>query len=420
MNQQPDLSIVIPTHNRRPLLGEVLKSLARQSCAHDRFEVIVVADACEDDTESMVAALAESLPYTLHVLSHNERSAALTRNRGVREARSDHLLFLDDDIVAGRDLVAAHMDLRDEMRVVLGYSKPVLPVTSSWWQQNARIWWEDRYGEMRTPGYRFGYRDFFSGNVSLSTNLFERVGGFDPAVGQRLEDYELGYRLLKNRAQFVHQPSALGFHHDCSDQQVWLRRVGHEGNADVQMSRRHNELASQLLSNPYEGSNRTRLLVQKLVFNPTGLAGAVKRTAFWLAQICENLRLRGAYWHVNAGLRELYYWSGVAEASGGVHGLRKMLQEAPVSPALDLRAPELDLAKLPDEEAISGILDEADRFGLRLAYDGNEIITLAPVPGYESLNIGHIERMFQVYLSRNFLPELSLNYLLEEAREFGH
>jgi GT2 family glycosyltransferase len=95
---------------------------------------------------------------------------------------------------------------------------------------------------MARPGHRFSYRDFFSGNVSLPAALFRRVGGFDEAIKVRLEDYELGIRLLKAGARFIFSPEATGDHHENSDLELWLERVRKEGIATVQITRAHPEL----------------------------------------------------------------------------------------------------------------------------------------------------------------------------------
>ncbi|MFQ5842316.1 MAG: glycosyltransferase family 2 protein, partial [Thermodesulfobacteriota bacterium] len=39
-----ELSVVIPTFNRKDLLQEVLEALAQQTCVRDRYEIIVVSD----------------------------------------------------------------------------------------------------------------------------------------------------------------------------------------------------------------------------------------------------------------------------------------------------------------------------------------------------------------------------------------
>ena len=44
------LSVIIPTHNRSDLLIRNLSAFSSQVEANPKFEVLVVADACEDDT----------------------------------------------------------------------------------------------------------------------------------------------------------------------------------------------------------------------------------------------------------------------------------------------------------------------------------------------------------------------------------
>ncbi|MBK8006615.1 MAG: glycosyltransferase [Gemmatimonadetes bacterium] len=46
----PALSVVIPTHNRRDSLLRLLAALERGTLPAERFEAVVVADGCADDT----------------------------------------------------------------------------------------------------------------------------------------------------------------------------------------------------------------------------------------------------------------------------------------------------------------------------------------------------------------------------------
>jgi len=197
MNDSPILSIIVPTHNRSALLAKSLAALDSQSWPSDQIEVVVVADACYDETPELVRAYAQRSRFPLRLLAHHARSAAATRNLGAANAQGQVLLFLDDDVVAQPGLIQAHMEAQQPNSVVLGYSKPMVPALPSWWQYDARRWWEDTYREIARQGHRFQYRDFFSGNVSMSADLFRKVSGFDAEMSGRLEDYELGLRLLK-------------------------------------------------------------------------------------------------------------------------------------------------------------------------------------------------------------------------------
>ena len=45
-----DISIIVPTRNRRGKIEKCLRAIADQTYPHDRFEVIVVACKVEDGT----------------------------------------------------------------------------------------------------------------------------------------------------------------------------------------------------------------------------------------------------------------------------------------------------------------------------------------------------------------------------------
>jgi len=86
----PRLSVVIPTRNRCQRLADTLERL------HDlpdrSFEIIVVDNASTDQT----ATLAERFPKVVWCYETRNHGAA-ARNLGVRQARGDVILMLDDD-----------------------------------------------------------------------------------------------------------------------------------------------------------------------------------------------------------------------------------------------------------------------------------------------------------------------------------
>jgi glycosyltransferase involved in cell wall biosynthesis len=89
----PEVSIVIPSHNRWPLLRRTLAgALAQEGVDH---EVIVVDDGSSDGTSERLAALREP---RLRAFRHERgRGVAHARNRGLAEARGEWVAFLDDD-----------------------------------------------------------------------------------------------------------------------------------------------------------------------------------------------------------------------------------------------------------------------------------------------------------------------------------
>ena len=93
MSHPPDVTIIIPTHNRRALLHECLESLRRQEGVS--WEAIVVDDASTDETWPWLQQLNDPRVTALH--QEESQRQAVARNRAVPLARGRFLLFLDDD-----------------------------------------------------------------------------------------------------------------------------------------------------------------------------------------------------------------------------------------------------------------------------------------------------------------------------------
>jgi glycosyltransferase involved in cell wall biosynthesis len=87
------ISAVIPTYNRGRLIGRAIESVLQQS--KQPTEIVVVDDGSTDDTGQKVASFGTQVCY----IYQDNAGAAAARNRGVREARSEWIAFLDSDDV---------------------------------------------------------------------------------------------------------------------------------------------------------------------------------------------------------------------------------------------------------------------------------------------------------------------------------
>lgn len=97
LSPPPELSFVIPVYNGRRTIAGVVEDI-RKAFDHTRFEIVLVNDGSEDDSEAICAALAENSGGTILFvqLSRNfgEHSAVLA---GLSQARGDYVAVLDDD-----------------------------------------------------------------------------------------------------------------------------------------------------------------------------------------------------------------------------------------------------------------------------------------------------------------------------------
>jgi glycosyltransferase involved in cell wall biosynthesis len=85
------MSVVIPTRDRASLLRRAVESALRATREQD--EVIVVDDGSTDGTAGVVADCGPRVRY----LAGPARGPGAARNRGIREARSPLVAFLDSD-----------------------------------------------------------------------------------------------------------------------------------------------------------------------------------------------------------------------------------------------------------------------------------------------------------------------------------
>jgi glucosyl-dolichyl phosphate glucuronosyltransferase len=100
-----DVSLIICTHNRSGLLSRALASVvAQQVPSSIDWEVIVVDNACTDNTADVVGGYTSKSPNVRHV---TEAIAGLSyaRNRGIKEAVGELLCFVDDDVILPCDYI---------------------------------------------------------------------------------------------------------------------------------------------------------------------------------------------------------------------------------------------------------------------------------------------------------------------------
>jgi glycosyltransferase involved in cell wall biosynthesis len=86
------ISVVIPLYNKGPHIDRALKSVLSQTSLPD--EVIVVDDGSTDGGEKIVESFADP---RIRLIRQENQGVSAARNRGIKEARSELIAFLDAD-----------------------------------------------------------------------------------------------------------------------------------------------------------------------------------------------------------------------------------------------------------------------------------------------------------------------------------
>lgn len=105
----PRVSVLIPTRNRAGLLRATIASVLAQT--FQDFEIVIIDDASDDDTPSVIAGLADArIRYFRHAENLGE---AASRNAGLAHADGEYIAFLDDDDTWLPDKLAAQVEILD-------------------------------------------------------------------------------------------------------------------------------------------------------------------------------------------------------------------------------------------------------------------------------------------------------------------
>jgi hypothetical protein len=183
----PHVSVVVPTHNRRRLLGRALASVVRQRDVD--LEVVVVDDGSADGTGEVVAGLGDR---RVRLVRHpRPQGVSAARNRGIAEARGAWVAFLDDDDLWAPDKLARQLAAAAAAGAGWAYAGAV-EVDAAGRLLGGR---PPPSAEELLAG--LGRRNLMpagSSNVVVRADVLAAAGGFDPTL-RHLADWDLWLRL---------------------------------------------------------------------------------------------------------------------------------------------------------------------------------------------------------------------------------
>lgn len=212
-------SVVVCTHARsgalRACLDHVLDQLVGAP-EPDKLELLVIDNASPDDTSQVAASALSDVPLSARVISEPTLGLSHARNRGIREAQGDVVVFLDDDAYPRPGWLGG----------LLGaFSDPF--VEASGGPVNPRFdgplpaWLDHRYlpylsaWDRGPTAHDLVYNEYPRGaNIAFRRSALERVGPFSPRLGRRgtrlasCEEIEICLRIERTGGRVRYQPDA--------------------------------------------------------------------------------------------------------------------------------------------------------------------------------------------------------------------
>ncbi len=310
MNESPEASVIIPTHQRREALRRALLAFAEQTAAPGCYEVLVSIDGSSDGSREMVAELRGQVPYELRSVEGPGSGRAAARNVALADARGELTILLDDDMEPAPEFIERHLanHAAGSRTCVLGPVPVELDSASPHAAAYVKAKFADHLEQLSRPGHRFVARDFYSGNTSLPTELLRGVGAFDESFAPYgNEDVELSLRLAKAGVEFRFDPGALAQQEYDKDFAGLARDTHAKGRTTVLLAQRHPDAFAALrLATPWDGS-RPWLAARALLLRLTrarpslatrilSLAAGLERLGLWRQPLFYRAALDYAFW----------------------------------------------------------------------------------------------------------------------------
>jgi len=207
----PEISVILPTHNRSQIVTRAVKSVLNQT--YKSFEIIVVDDCSRDNTGPIIKEISEEDARVKYIRTDKNIGGAAARNRGVSESQGKYIAFLDDDDEALPEWLEKSIE-------------KILTLPESWallccrWYQNSEfthviyesaIFLKDGYiYEELLRGH--DPPSGTSGSV-IKRAAFDFVGGFDESL-QGFQDYDFFFSLARKWTfHFLHIPLIIFYNH---------------------------------------------------------------------------------------------------------------------------------------------------------------------------------------------------------------
>jgi glycosyltransferase involved in cell wall biosynthesis len=191
--QQISFSIIIPTYNRPQQLKTCLQSLANLDYPHNSFEVLVVNDGSQMSLEPLVKPFQAQLNLTL--INQTNAGPATARNVGASKAQGEFLAFTDDDSLPSPSWLNVLAQYLTNFANCLVGGKTINALPENIYATASQLLLDYLYLTYSCSPHQS--RFVTSNNMAISTQLFQRMGGFNQtfplAAG---EDREFCHRLL--------------------------------------------------------------------------------------------------------------------------------------------------------------------------------------------------------------------------------
>jgi glycosyltransferase involved in cell wall biosynthesis len=197
-----EVTVTVITRNRARILEHCLRGLADQSLDPSRYEIVVVDAGSTDDTTAVIAAAQQRARCRIRAFRYSEhRGLSVVRNRSIREAHGEVIVFVDSDGLVPPSFLSVHLAAHQASHVDIVCRGPIIAVDSL-----------DRPFAARWSLLDLNTSYFDTSNASVRRGRLLAAGLFDEGLAD-WEGLEMGLRLRQLALRRVYRPNAPLYHY---------------------------------------------------------------------------------------------------------------------------------------------------------------------------------------------------------------
>lgn len=214
-----EISLVICTYNRCRYLPEALESISKQTLPPERFELVIVDNNSTDETAAIARQFITLHPElnTRYCFEAN-KGLSHARNRGITEAQSPIVNYIDDDAVLSVEYLEEMLQFFKTHRQAAGAGGKVIPK----YETGQEPAWMSKYLNGFVGKIDFGNQaQLFTKamkypvgcNMAYKKDVLEQTGGFNNALQFRSDDKYIFQQVKKISDQVYFVPQAWLHHY---------------------------------------------------------------------------------------------------------------------------------------------------------------------------------------------------------------
>jgi len=214
LSDEPLISVVIPTHNRKDHLIRLLESIFESNYHQDNLEITVVDDLSSDGTGDLIKKKYSSVKI---IRNQKELWSSLSRNVGAKNSKGDFIFFIDDDNVIEKNCIS------ELVKILLANNDIgcVGPIMYFYSNKNRVAWGGSKRGRFTSltkiftyiPSECFIQTEYIPNAFMVRKKIAEKIGYFDGKnFPFHYDDGDFCQRIKKEGCEIVFTPKAKVWH----------------------------------------------------------------------------------------------------------------------------------------------------------------------------------------------------------------